>query len=226
MLYAAENSSKFSYKFNVRIIMTMNPYLTFFHNSRFNWKETPALFRPLLREENKKELLRPTFYWFNDMYHHYQPWIEPYFYLFVKNTKQDRIHFKSRHENQDFNSLCVHQFDEYLKERVGKKLGEYFEKNNLEEYSEPSIILSFDNIEPDLVIKFSGERDKYGAVIKPDTHKGMKIYLFDENHYPIKFTAIPEIIDIVPKINYSYPFITPNKMDGKYVYEDWLPMKI
>lgn len=208
----------------------MNPYVTFFHNSDYHWKKTPTLFQPLLREENKVKPIRPVFYWFNDMFHDHLPHLDKYFYLFVKNPKKDKIYLRARHEGYDFNGLCKHQYDYYYKERAGKDLGSYYKNPGVKgNYYQPSVIMSFSNKDPDLVIKFAEDEkkckyEKYGTVLYPESHKGTVIYLFDENYYPIKFTDIPEIVNIVPKINFSYPFLTPKKVNGKYVYEDWVPM--
>lgn len=205
----------------------MNPYLTFFHNSLHHWKTKPSLFKPMLRGENLIKPSRPAFYWFNDKFHSNFSSVEHYFYLFVKNPKKDKIAFRPRHVGLDFNGLCVNQYDQYQEERKAKDISKYFLNHDYKNYSEPSIIMSFDEIEPDIVIEFADKPikdEKYGTIIFPDSHKGLKISLFDQNCYPIKFTNIPEIVDIVPKINFSYPFLIPDKVDGKYVYDDWLPM--
>src|SRR5438105_1247988 len=111
--------------------------LTFFHNSQYNYQEIPSLFKPRLREENKRENLRPVFYWFNDHWHSNFPSMrEKYFYLFVKNPKEDNIQFRSRHEGNDFNGLYAH-YDEYLKERSKKDLAELYHTGKWSEYSEP-----------------------------------------------------------------------------------------
>ena len=206
----------------------MNPYLTFFHISDYNWEETPALFDPMLRDDNKIKPSSPTFYWFNDRYHNHMAWVSTYLYLFIKNPKQDQIRFRTKHNGGDFNGICVDLYEKHFVERVGKNLGNWYKKDGKSGYGccEPGIMTSFSKVEPDLVIKFSGTHERFGVVVKPDSHKGITVCLFDSKHAPIKFTDIPEIVDIVPKINYSYPFLIPKKVEDKYVYEDWLSMII
>jgi len=199
-------------------------YITFFHNSQYNYFQVPSLFQPKLREDNKLKNLRPAFYWFNDRWHSHLPkYREKYFYLFVKNPREDNIRFRSRHIEPDFNGLYAH-YAEYLKERSQKNLSDLFKNGNHKEYCEPSILMSFSDIEPDLVLSIKHYTDRCGRVVKPKEYQGMRVCLFDKEFFPIKFINIPEIVKIIPKIKESYPFLSPETKDGEYLYEDWTPL--
>lgn len=202
-----------------------NKPLTFFHNSTYNWLEKPEHFNPRLREGNKAQDSRPAFYWFNDIWHSNFPNTrENYFYLFVKNPRLDKIEFRSRHGDGGFNDLFTY-YSSYLQQRIERNLSNlYGSKDWVGDYCEPAILMSFSTIEPDLVLHFDNPEDKSGTVIKPEGHLGKKVALFDEKFWPIKFTDNPEIVEIVPQITNSLPFVYPEKINGNYDYEDWVPM--
>lgn len=171
-------------------------FITFFHTS----PHYIQLFFP-------QHLKRPLFYWFGDCYHDMIGGDnrEDYFYLFVKNPREDNISFRSRTEEMGFDGIYRHYL-EYQKNRV-----------------EPAILMSFSKIIPDLALKYDQKYKAY-AVITPIEHKGTKINFHDENGKPKNFLEIPEILAIVPNIKNSHPFIDPIKKDGKYAYRDWIPM--
>jgi len=172
---------------------------------------------------NREKDTRPVFYWFCDIWHSNLPdFRSKYFYLFVKNPKDDNIKLRARHEGLDFHGLYT-WYEKYLKKRNEKKFNMLFHssKGNWGNYCEPSILMSFSNTEPDFVLHFEKEHNRFGLMVKPKEYQGTKIYLFNKNFYPIKFTDIPEIIGIIPKIKMSYPFLTPKLVNGKYIYEDW-----
>jgi len=186
-------------------------YLAFFHHS----------------EECSKELApwdskRPVFYWFSDrIFHHFAMDIEnylPYFYLFVKNPRRDNIEVRARSSDIGFNGLYRNYFM-YRWGSDGRKC------------AEPGILLSFSRIKPNLIVKFDSKTSNSCTIIKPDSHAGRKINLYknnpphsDKRRSPIPFVSIPEIVEIAPNIKDSYPIIEPEKRDGKYIYNDWVPM--
>ena len=192
--------------------------LTFFHNSD-EYRE----------EFTSQDNNRPSFYWFNDRYHNHlsldsRCW--KYFYLFVKDSSKDSIAFRSRHEDYGFHSLYEH-YQDYLKERANLYTKGIF---NSIAY-EPSILMSFSKIIPDLILEFPYENEPYGIILKPKKYVGKKVYLFDssksilsKNQMPISFIDIPEIVEIVPDIINSHPFIKPERLNGKYIYKNWVPM--
>ena len=84
--------------------------------------------------------------------------------------------------------------------------------------------MSFSKIAPDLILEFEDKSSNGGVVIKPEGYRGLKITLFNNNSTPLQFTNIPEIVQILPHIGQSFPFVEPKKDKDGYVYEGWLPM--
>jgi len=181
-------------------------YITFFHNSS-EYRE----------EFSSKEPSRPCFYWFGDSYHCHLGWNvrDDYFYLFVKNPKRDKIFFRSRSKDLGFNGLYSN-FLEYRAER--KKI-----YSGQEKYTEPSILMSFSKIRPNIIAKYIKDAKEF-EIIKPESYRGTKFSVNDENARLIPFNEIKEVVNIVPEIKNSYPFVAPEKKLNKYFYEDWLPM--
>jgi hypothetical protein len=182
-------------------------YITFFHTSPHHIQ----LFFP-------KNIKRPLFYWFGNCYFSLfgAGDRQEYFYLFVKNPQEDDIAFRARNDEQGFDGLYRNYLD-YLKEQ--KKM---YAKGTLK-YNEPAILMSFSKIIPNLTLKYD-KKDKTYTVITPIEYKGTKINLHDENDIPLNFLEIPEIIEILPNINNSHPFIDAKIIGGKYTYNDWIPM--
>ncbi|MAF14033.1 MAG: hypothetical protein CMI53_04040 [Parcubacteria group bacterium] len=181
-------------------------YITFFHNS--------GEYREFF---SSKENDRPCFYWFGDSYHCHLGWDnrDDYFYLFVKNPKEDKIPFRARYDELDFSGLYKNFLDyKIAREEIYK--GQKF-------YAEPSILMSFARVEPDIISKYLKESQEY-EILKPGSHKGLKFKVSDEDGRLIPFNQIEVILDIVPQIKNSYPFIEPKKEQGHYIYEDWIPM--
>ncbi len=178
-------------------------YLTFFHNS----DNYILLFRAQGKPENKDSLVRPSFFWFNDSWFtHNVGGMEKYFYLFVQNPKEKDISFRSRHEGSGFHGLYSHYVD-YLKERDVL-------------YVEPSILVSFSDIIPDIIAEYN-KATGYHIIDRPLTHQGVKFKLLDDNGAPRTFTEIPEIVSILPKVNNALPFVEPDLTNGVYTYEDF-----
>lgn len=204
---------------------TPTTYLTFFHNSEHCYEDRPSLFKPMLREENKGDdemFKRPVFYWFNDSWHSNMPESrEKYLYFFVKNPKKENISLRNRCGSGDFDSL-YQNYVSFKNELLSRNLLDIYKNGN--GYIEPPILMSFSDIEPDLVLMFANGKDRQGVVVKPEQYKGTVITFFDDNFVPIPFINIPEIVEIVPKIKQSFPFVIPEKRSSKYIYEDWLPM--
>ncbi len=198
-------------------------YITFFHNSDYDYEAFPALFKPMQRRENRKKPTRPVFYWFSNSWHSNFPNIRnKYFYLFVKNPKLDNFKLRSRHSGLDFNGLYSF-YEKYLEKRKLLDLEKLY-KDFKGGYYEPSILMSFSEVVPDLVVTFPNDKDTRGIILKPKKLEGEKIDLLTKNYRPLNFIDIPEIVSAVPKIKRSYPFIQPKKIDGRYYYKDWLPM--
>lgn len=194
---------------------TEKKYLTFFHNSDHQYDDyfNRELFRPRLREENRAEDLRPVFYWFSDSWHSTFPGSrDRFFYLFVKNPKESNIQLRSRHEGHDFHGLYS-DYLVYLEERKTKDLSKLYGQRDHNHYCEPSILMSFSDVTPDLMAKYDEEKDIY-VILRPESHRFQTFDLFDENKVPIPFNKIKEIASVVPNINFSHPFIEHPLIDG------------
>lgn len=187
-------------------------YLTFFHCSDI-----------YLEQFSSREPGRPTFFWYSDVFHtHNLPrktnWYK-FFNLFVKNPRKDNIALRARHDIGDFHSLHQH-FVNYDNERIAKLTDWMTGK----EYIEPGIIMSYSSITPDLTAEFENDTSPFCVVVKPDKYKGLRIRLMDDNRVPIHFLKIPELIEIVPPIVQSHPFIEAKQADRLFIYEDWMPI--
>lgn len=189
-------------------------YISFFHNS----DEYREVF-------SDREMNRPTFYWYSDSFHSHVGYKEKdkYFYLFVKNPRADGITLRSRHEELDFNALHSH-YVWFKKECLNNpRNGEYF-------YREPSILMSFSTLIPDLIARYDEDSNEY-YIIKPIEQKGVRFKLYDDKFKKeyvigdgIPFIKIPEIITVVPKILEALPNINPDILQEKYIFNNWLPM--
>lgn len=162
--------------------------------------------------------VRPLFYWFSDYWYSNYTFNqtnpskrEKYFYLFIKNPKKDRIELRARHQGLGFDGLYKHFLDyQKLRDTI---------------YPEPSILMSFTVIKPELIAKYNEKLDKYTVYYPKKLFlKPISFSLFSEDQKPIQFNKIPELVKLFPEINNSLPFIEPQMMDNQYVYEDWLPM--
>lgn len=183
-------------------------YITFFHNSKYNHEEVPSLFNPLLREVNKVGRVIPTFYWVNDSWFSNFPMIrEKYLYIFVKSLVDEDIDFTMRGDSKgNMDSLPMHHKN-YVQNRKRMNLSRLFRDGNYKGYCEPPILTSFSKIEPDAVIEFSNKRDKCGIIFKPETCRGTEVEFFDRGFKPVRFVDIPELVDALPNMTKSFPFV-------------------
>jgi hypothetical protein len=86
--------------------------------------------------------------------------------------------------------------------------------------------MSFSDIVPDIVMYFADcNKDRFATIIEPVEFQGEKIYIFDKKFKPIPFNKDPLIKRIIPQINQSLPFVKPKKINGEYVYGNWIPME-
>lgn len=157
---------------------------------------------------------RPTFYWFSDSYHSHFPAMDKYIYLFVKNPKEDNIQFRPRHLEPSFDAM----YKDYLNFLAEKEKPS--SERNSQEFCEPPILMSYSDIVPDLIALYDEENTAH-IIIKPEKYKGLVFRLFDEREVPIPFNQIKTIVKVLPKIKESFPFISPKKIDGVYVYDDF-----
>jgi hypothetical protein len=137
------------------------------------------------------------------------PNYEKYLYFFIINTKNQGIGVRNRCEHlQKFDGLW-HQFQDFQKHKTNNK-----------EYNEPPIIMSFYKLKPNIVLEYQ-ENGSF-KIIYPSISKEFK--LEDEDNIKIPFNRIEPIVELLPEIEHSLPFVEPIKIDGKYVYDDWLEM--
>mgnify|MGYP000055230328 FL=1 len=99
--------------------------------------------------------------------------------------------------------------------------------------------MSFDEIRPVVTLmarSYGSSRPDYLQTdyeiitpMNPFTKRVIKLfegpYEDDLDAKPIKFTDIPELVDLIPDMGNMLPFkeIQPDE-DGNYHYDDWLPM--
>lgn len=194
-----------------------NPkYLCFFHNSdnlieEFNPRD------PVLQRGNY-----PSFYWFSDSFFDYLSMTPgKYFYLFLKNPILDNLELRARHEGLEFHGL----YFDYLGHKITRD--KLYAEGKLPKpgcYTEPSIIMSFSVIKPDLIAEYS-ETTKLHTILKPESVQGTTFSLFDERGIPVPFNKIQGFPELFPQLARSFPFIVPEENDEPhFYYEDWVPM--
>lgn len=185
-----------------------------------------TLFETLKPPDNK----RPNFYWYTDRFCS-NLGTSKYMYIFAIDPVKDKVELRSRSNPQDFDSL----HKDFLHYR------DYCEGKHPElHYAEAGIAMSFSELTPVITLMArsygSGKSDWLQTefeIIKP--HKLFKkrvISLFEAPYNelyagkPVKFSDIPELVDLLPNISDILPFkdISPNS-DGNYTYADWSSMK-
>lgn len=173
---------------------------------------------------------RPLFYWYTDRFVHFDgTW--KYMYILTINPKEDNIHVRSRSNGLGFNYLHK-DFLSYKKWREGGS-------GDNSDWVESGIVMSFDEIKPAVTLmarSYGSSRPSYLQTdyeiitpMKPFTKRVIKLfdgpYNDDFDAKPIRFTDIPELVDLIPDMKNMLPFkeINPDK-NGNHHYEDWLPM--
>ncbi|MDB5168999.1 MAG: hypothetical protein JWO41_355 [Candidatus Saccharibacteria bacterium] len=153
---------------------------------------------------------KPLFYWYADRFCSILG-PQKYLYFFAFNPKRDGIELRSRTEGLGFSDLHK-QYLEYEAFCEG-------ERPDIT-YEEAGIVMSFSEMKPVLILEFdgSGKHKVLGA-------KGT-FEIFDSQNKPIKFTALKEIVELIPDINMCLPIANPKQVsNGDYRYDDWLPME-
>lgn len=187
---------------------------------------SPNLFETMRPPDPK----RPLFYWYTDRFVHFDgTW--QYMYIFAIDPKKDNLRVRARAGDLEFDDL--HKgFLHYKKWREGGYPDEL-------KYAESGILMSFDEMKPVVTLmarsygssKPEWQQTDYEIVtpMKPFTKRVIKLfeapYTSDFDAKPIKFTDIPELVDLIPDMEDMLPFkqIEPDA-DGKYHYDGWLPM--
>ena len=172
---------------------------------------------------------RPVFFWYTDRFCSHQGTAK-YMYIFVVDPVKDNVELRCRADNRDFDSL--HKGWVHYRDFCDGKLTEL-------KYSESGIAMSFSELTPAIVLQArtygSGKEEWLQTdyeIIKP--HKPFSkrvIKLFKEPYdklfedKPIKFTDIPELVDLLGDIDDILPFkdIKPDE-NGTYIIDNWLPI--
>lgn len=172
---------------------------------------------------------RPNFFWYTDRFCSHQGTAK-YLYIFAVDPVKDNVELRCRSNTCDFDSLHK-DFLHYRDYREGKV--------NEVRYSETGIAMSFSELTPIIILqarsyasgKESWLQTEY-EIIKPHKPFSKRVISLFEAPYdelfadkPIKFTDIPELVDLISDVDDILPFknIEPNK-DGTYIIDNWLPM--
>lgn len=172
---------------------------------------------------------RPNFYWYTDRFCSHQG-TSKYLYIFTVDPVKDNVELRCRSGTRDFDSL--HKdfllYRDYCEGKVSKV-----------KYSETGIAMSFSELKPVVVLQArsygSGKDDWLQTefeIIKPHKPFSKRVISLFEAPYeelftgkPIKFTDIPELVDLITDTDNVLPFkhIEPD-MNGKYSIDNWLPI--
>lgn len=164
---------------------------------------------------------RPTFFWFGDRYHNHfamGDYRTKYFHLAVKQPKQEGLEFRSRHDGYGFDGL----WRNFLSYREGQD--KHYAEGKFDWLTpEPSIIMTFSPIFPDLIAEYDEKLKKY-VITHPQKHAGTTFDLFDGSNKPLLFSEVPAITTILPQITQALPFVEAKESNGEYAYADWQDM--
>lgn len=184
-----------------------------------------TLFDTLKPPDNK----RPNFYWYTDRFCS-NLGTSKYMYIFVIDPVKDNVELRSRSSTQDFDGL--HKDFLHYRDYCEGKYPDL-------KYAESGIAMSFSKLTPTITLMArsygSGKDDWLQTefeIIK--SHKPFNkrvISLFEASYQelyagkPLKFTDIPELVELLPGMDYVLPFmeIQPDE-NGIYGTDSWLPM--
>ena len=154
-----------------------------------------------------------------------------YLYIFVKHPKDEGLKFVSRTDDHDFNSM-INWNNVALEDRIQK-----YKEGIYDKHMDPGMVLSYDEIVPDFVAVLQNKNaykkkfyrkaktsppDEYVyKVLKPTELKGETFSIYTPEGEAIPFNQIEPIKKALPKIHKAHPFIEPDVVDGRYVYEGW-----
>lgn len=66
----------------------------------------------------------------------------------------------------------------------------------------PPILRSNATMVPDLIFEFPAIGANEAVIIHPAEHAGIKCKLFTDQHMPIAFNQVPEIVNLLPRIEF------------------------
>lgn len=172
---------------------------------------------------------RPFFYWYSDRFCSFQG-TQKYMYIFVVDSVNDDIRLRSRSNTQDFDGL--HKDFLHYKKWYDGKLPEY-------KYAESGIAMTFSEMVPAVTLmarSYGSSKEEWMQTdfeiiepLVPFTKRIIKLFHGDYDDMneakPIRLTDIPELVALIPDMKDCLPFkeISPDA-DGKYHYDNWLPM--
>lgn len=172
---------------------------------------------------------RPFFYWYADRFASHIGTTN-YLYFFLIDPKAEGVELRSRSETLDFDGL--HKDFLRFKDWSEGKTPEY-------KYMDAGIAMTFSELKPKVTLMArslaSGTKEWLQTDFeivephKPFTKRVIKLFEkpYDELYTgkPIKFTDIPELVDLMPELPVSLPYVSiePDEA-GVYHYENWLPM--
>jgi hypothetical protein len=146
----------------------------------------------------------PNFYWFHDsFYSHFSiAKQDRYLHLFIRNPYKDKINFSFMQDNKSWEEACMW----YLNNK--KPLAESYKGNGTSPlFFNPPILRTDDILVPDLIFEFPTDGANEATIIHPAEHTGISCKLFTDQHVPIPFNQIPEIVYLLPQIKEALPFI-------------------
>lgn len=190
---------------------------------------------------------RPCFYWYTDRFCSHQG-TSKYLYIFVVDPLKDNVELRSRStiivdnpekENPEYTSRnSTQDFDSLHKDFLHYR--DYCEGKHPEiKYDEAGIAMSFSELTPIVILQArtygSGKEEWLQTeyeIIKPHKPFSKRVISLFEAPYdelfsskPIKFSDIPELVELLPDINDILPFknIEPDS-NGNYSIDNWLAM--
>lgn len=136
---------------------------------------------------------RPNFFWYNDAFFSHLAFKgqDRYLHLFIK--RKDDFSFVFMQGNKTWEDVYYHFLEN--KEKISK----IDDISKLTSYN-PPILRSSDTIIPDLIFDFEKEGNQEAVCVFPGEYKGLRCKFFNDEHFPIDFMDIPELIKIINNI--------------------------
>ena len=136
---------------------------------------------------------RPNFFWYHDAFYSHLSFKgqDRYLHIFIK--KKENCNFSFMQGNKTWEDVQSHFLEN--KEKISK----VDDINKLTSYN-PPILRSTDTLIPELIFDFGKEGNQEAICIFPDRYKGIRCKFFDDNHKPIDFIEIQELMEIINNI--------------------------
>lgn len=147
-----------------------------------------------------------NFFWLYESFHsHFSIKKQDRFlHLFVRNPNS--INFPYFRGGRNWSEVA----DYYFLTKKGKDKN--YETGLIFLIPEPPVLRSSDTLIPDLIFDFEVDGALVAKIIYPEKYSGIRCKLFTDDHIPIPFVDVPEIVAIIPHITQAFPSISlPNK---------------